>query len=275
MLKPFWKGTQAIWYATAMTVTTSWRMSPAAAAGLMREESFMNPYPQMKKSEKYPEPMKVLKESTNCLLSKWNTPKSARKNDIHNGRNSPKILRMAWNGKSFTGNRSCQIGSVCTKWEKLSICFPWRSADSDKQQLSRKSGKTFCCWQKKPAVLHLSERSRRKCNCLLNHQHGTGKRHWCQRISDNHLLHRRKTTAAEIRINIYRGNLNKTPPENIALLREKFLRGLILFAGTRGYFGVTKDRADELWFYSQLHRLWFYVFNFLVSVTICSLTDSL
>ena len=51
---------------------------------------------------------------------------------------------------------------------------------------------------RKLAVFHLAERSRRKCNCLLNHQLGTGKRHRCQRISDNHLPYRRKTAAAEI-----------------------------------------------------------------------------
>ena len=69
----------------------------------------------------------------------------------------------------------------------------------------------------KPAVFYLSERSRRQCCSLFDYQHRTGKRHWCQRISDEHLPHRRKTVTAEIRI--------KHPPENIALLREKFLRG--------------------------------------------------
>ena len=29
----------------------------------------------------------------------------------------------------------------------------------------------------KPAVFYLSERSRRRCGCLFDHQHGTGKRH--------------------------------------------------------------------------------------------------
>ena len=128
-----------------------------------------------------------------------------------------RLLRMAWNGESLTGNRPCESGSVCTKREELSLCFPWRSADSDRQQLSRKSGKAFCYRQKKLAVFHLAERSRSKFNCLLNHQLGTGKRHGCQRISDNHLPHRRKTAAAEIGINIYRGNLNKTIPRRISL----------------------------------------------------------
>lgn len=128
-----------------------------------------------------------------------------------------RLLRMAWNGESLTGNRPCESGSVCTKREELSLCFPWRSADSDRQQLSRKSGKAFCYRQKKLAVFHLAERSRSKFNCLLNHQLGTGKRHGCQRISDNHLPHRRKTAAAEIGINIYRGNLNKIIPRRISL----------------------------------------------------------
>ena len=85
----------------------------------------------------------------------------------------------------------------------------------------------------KPAVFYLSERSRRQCCSLFDYQHRTGKRHWCQRISDEHLPHRRKAIAAEIRI--------KHPPENVALFRETILRGLILFAETRGYWGVTKS----------------------------------
>ena len=80
---------------------------------------------------------------------------------------------------------------------------------------------------------HLSERSRCQCDSLFNHQHRTSKRHWCQRISDQHLSYRRKAIAAEIRI--------KHPPENVARFRETILRGLILFAGTRGYLGVTKS----------------------------------
>ena len=55
-----------------------------------RNHSFVKPYLQMKKSEKYQEQTKTLKESTNCLLTKGNTPKSARKNDIHNGRYTQK-----------------------------------------------------------------------------------------------------------------------------------------------------------------------------------------
>ena len=50
----------------------------------------------------------------------------------------------------------------------------------------------------KPAVFYLSERSRRQCCSLFDYQHSTGKRHGYQRISDNHLPHRRKTAAAEI-----------------------------------------------------------------------------
>ena len=45
----------------------------AVDVGLMQEESFMKPYLQMKKSEKYQEPTKALKESINCLISKGNT----------------------------------------------------------------------------------------------------------------------------------------------------------------------------------------------------------
>ena len=109
-----------------------------------------------------------------------------------------RFLRVAWNSKSFTGIRSCQSGSVCTKREELSLCFSWSPADSDRQQLSRKSGKTFCHRQEKLAIFHLAERSRRQCRSLFNHQHRTGKRHWCQKISDEHLPHRRKTITAEI-----------------------------------------------------------------------------
>ena len=140
---------------------------------------------------------------------------------------------MAWNGKSFTGIRSCQSGSVCTKREELSLRFSWRSADSDRQQLSRKSGKTFCHRQEKLAIFHLAERSRRQCRSLFNHQHSTGKRHWCQRVSDKHLPHRTKMITAEIWI--------KHPPGDVTRLRETILRGLILFAGTRGYLGVTNN----------------------------------
>ena len=49
----------------------------------------------------------------------------------------------------------------------------------------------------KPAVFHLTERSRGRCR-LFGRQNRIGKRHGYQRISDNHLPHRRKTAAAEI-----------------------------------------------------------------------------
>ena len=49
----------------------------------------------------------------------------------------------------------------------------------------------------KPAVFHLTERSRCRCR-LFGRQNRIGKRHGYQRISDNHLPHRRKTAAAEI-----------------------------------------------------------------------------
>ena len=69
----------------------------------------------------------------------------------------------------------------------------------------------------KPAVFYLSERSRRQCCSLFDHQHRTSKRHWCQRISDEHLPHRRKTAAAEIRI--------KQPPEMSLVLERRFFGG--------------------------------------------------
>ena len=50
----------------------------------------------------------------------------------------------------------------------------------------------------KPDVFYLSERSRCQCDSLFNHQHRTSKRHGYQRISDNHLPHRRKTVTSEI-----------------------------------------------------------------------------
>ena len=62
----------------------------------MQEESSMKPYLQMKKLKKHPGRMKVLKESTNCLLSKGNMPKYVRKNDIHNGRNTQKRFLTAF-----------------------------------------------------------------------------------------------------------------------------------------------------------------------------------
>ena len=49
----------------------------------------------------------------------------------------------------------------------------------------------------KPAVFHLTERSRGRFR-LFGRQNRIGKRHGYQRISDNHLPHRRKTAAAEI-----------------------------------------------------------------------------
>ncbi|MGN0653496.1 MAG: IS66 family insertion sequence element accessory protein TnpA [Oscillospiraceae bacterium] len=49
----------------------------------------------------------------------------------------------------------------------------------------------------KPAVFYLSERSRCRCR-LFGRQNRIGKRHGYQRISDNHLPHRRKTVTAEI-----------------------------------------------------------------------------
>ena len=49
----------------------------------------------------------------------------------------------------------------------------------------------------KPAVFNLTERSRYQCR-LFGHQNRIGKRHGCQRISDQHLPHRRKTVTAEI-----------------------------------------------------------------------------
>ena len=135
------------------------------------------------------------------------------------------------------------VSLECTKPEELSLCFPWRYADSDRQQLSRKSGKAFCHRKEKPAVFHLTERSRRRCCCLFDYQHCTDERHWCQRISDEHLPHRWKTVAAE--------NWIKQPPENVARLREKVLRGLILFAGTRSYFwGSYLERV--MWKYKNI-----------------------
>ena len=50
----------------------------------------------------------------------------------------------------------------------------------------------------KPTVFHLAERSRRQCCRLFGRQNRIGKRHGYQRISDNHLPHRRKTVTSEI-----------------------------------------------------------------------------
>ena len=85
------------------------------------------------------------------------------------------------------------------------------------QQPCRKSGKTFCHRQEKLAVFHLAERSRCQCGSLFNHQHRTGKRHWYQRISDEHLPHRRKTVTAEIRI--------KQPRRMSLIWENKFFGG--------------------------------------------------
>ena len=136
---------------------------------------------------------------------------------------------MAWNGKSFTGIRSCQSGSVCTKREELSLRFSWRSADSDRQQLSRKSGKTFCHRQEKLAIFHLAERSRRQCRSLFNHQHSTGKRHWCQRVSDKHLPHRTKMITAEIWI--------KHPPRRCHSFERDDSSGVNSICCDAGLFG--------------------------------------
>ena len=54
---------------------------------------------------------------------------------------------------------SCQSGSVCTKREELSLRFPWRPTDSDRQQPCRKSGKAVCHRQEKPVVFFLAERA--------------------------------------------------------------------------------------------------------------------